>query len=418
MNFYSFRKIKYGDSIRIDLETEKRTANYWRFKHENFRQGRPDLLSDIKRMNGKNAVVDSSNTLASNNPSVVPPSVLSSTTTKLVPNHVSSSTASGSTLQVAEKSEVLKLKKRIDEMTKNIDKLTEMVQKVTLHQQNGEDLMDQSIAQPGSKRKKTPQQEAFSPNEATSSDVAFPDLPMPDEAFSTSIMDIDELMSPDKVSSASEFLQVPPPAPLNRESSSTTDSDFVDQLFTAFNDDDDINDYFTCQNKSTESFYATMNAPDEFAVSTTGPTKNRPNPELMRRLSDALQLLPRDIQELIVNRLIDAITSSEGFTVPPIIESETTSTISSTRTAPSVVISTPKPVDTEQQPKKATYIASSKSLPEQQQQVQPLAAATLAALLHHYSSQIIVGSQQQQDDTAVSESKKNIKTLPVIQVHA
>merc|ERR1712238_1393 len=35
----------------------------------------------------------------------------------------------------------------------------------------------------------------------------------------------------------------------------------------------------------------------------------RPRTELMNRLSDALSLLPRDIQELIVDRLIQAITS-------------------------------------------------------------------------------------------------------------
>lgn len=419
LNFYSFRKIKYGDSIRIDLETEKRTANYWRFKHENFRQGRPDLLSDIKRMNGKNAVVDSSNIALSVIPSAVPSSVLSSPTTKLDPSQVPLSSVLGSSIQVAEKSEVLKLKKRIDEMTKNIDKLTEMVQKVTLHQQSGEDLVDQSVVPPGSKRKKTPQQTDFAPNDSRSAVVAFPDLPMPDGAFSTSMMDIDELMSPDHVSSATEFLQVPPLAPSSRESSST-DADFVDQLFTAFNDDDDVTDWFASHNKNTESFNTSVKDGDEFLVSTTNQTNNRPNPELMQRLSDALQLLPRDIQELIVNRLIDAITSSEGFTVPPPIENATAATTSSvapTRIAAPQVLAPPKLVDTEQ-PKKATYVANSKSLPEQQQQIQPLAAATLAALLHHYSNQIKVGSQQQQDETAASESKKNIKTLPVIQVHA
>ena len=414
LNFYSFRKIKYGDSIRIDLETEKRTANYWRFKHENFRQGRPDLLSDIKRMNGKNATVDAPNTASSLVPSAVPSSVLSSSTTKVVPNYVSSS-VSGPPVQVAEKSEVLKLKKRIDEMTKNIDKLTEMVQKVTLHQQTEVDHEDQSAAQPGSKRKKTPQQSDF---ESRNAEVAFPDLPMPDEAFSTSMMDIDELISPEAVSSAAEFLPAPLSAPLSRETSSSTDVDFVDHLFTAFHEDEEVLDWFASQNKNSEN---SVNDLDEFLVSNTDQTNNRPNPELMQRLSDALQLLPRDVQELIVNRLIEAITSSEGFTVPPI----EVATLATTSVTPAKIV-TPQAVEPSKvvemvPPKKAAYIASSKSLPEQQ--IQPLAAATLAALLHHYSNQIKVGSQQQQqqqqqDDTATAESKKNIKTLPVIQVHA
>ena len=37
--------------------------------------------------------------------------------------------------------------------------------------------------------------------------------------------------------------------------------------------------------------------------------QQRPRAELMNRLSDALSLLPREIQELIVDRLIQAITS-------------------------------------------------------------------------------------------------------------
>ena len=364
-------------------------------------------------MNGKVAVVDSSKGVSS-----VIPNAVSSSVLNLIPNLVPSSNVIVSASQVAEKSEVLKLKKRIDEMTKNIDKLTQMVQKVSLFQQTGEDIVDQSVAQTGSKRKKTPQQTDFAPNYSRNTDVAFPDLPMPDEAFSTSMMDIDELISPDNVSSSTDFLQVPPPAPLSRESSST-DADYVDQLFTAFNDDDDVIDWFASHNKNASSFKTCVKDADEFLVM-SDQTNNRPNSELMQRLSDALQLLPRDIQELIVNRLIEAITSSEGFVVPPPIEGAavaTTSTVTPTRILTPQLLASPKLVDTEQ-PKKATYIASSKSLPEQQQQIQPLAAATLAALLHHYSNQIKIGSQQQQNDTVTSESKKNIKTLPVIQVHA
>ena len=52
LNFYSFRKIKYNDTIRIDPVKEKETANFWRFRHEKFRRGQPAMLSDIKRMNG------------------------------------------------------------------------------------------------------------------------------------------------------------------------------------------------------------------------------------------------------------------------------------------------------------------------------------------------------------------------------
>jgi hypothetical protein len=404
LNFYSFRKIKYGDSIRIDVETEKRTANYWRFKHEHFRQGRPDLLSEIKRMNGK---VTSSGETISTTPSpsnAVPATVLSSTCTKLVPNTAQAS------IQVADKSEVLKLKKRIDEMTKNIDKLTEMVQKVTLQQELSE--ADQSVViEPGSKRKKSPPQ--LEDTERNTAMIGVVDFPMPDEAFSTSMMDIEDIMSsipsPDTTSSSDS--QIPPTIPLSRESSNcSTENEFVDQLFTAFNEDDGVLDWFASQSTNEND----VDDLDEFFVPNNN--TNRPDPNLMQRLSDALQLLPRDIQELIVNRLIEAITSTEGFTV-------------AATATPQAVTSAPTKSIVVEQPKKSTYVANSKSLPEQQQPIQPLAAATLAALLHHYSNQIKAGSQQQlqkrqEDDevaaaaAASSESKKNIKPLPVIPVHA
>jgi hypothetical protein len=48
LNFYGFRKVK-NESIRIDTGREAEEANYWRFRHESFRRGRPGLLKDIKK---------------------------------------------------------------------------------------------------------------------------------------------------------------------------------------------------------------------------------------------------------------------------------------------------------------------------------------------------------------------------------
>ena len=52
LNFYSFRKIK-DDALRIDIEEEKKTAQYWRFRHDKFQRGKPELLLEMKRMAGK-----------------------------------------------------------------------------------------------------------------------------------------------------------------------------------------------------------------------------------------------------------------------------------------------------------------------------------------------------------------------------
>jgi hypothetical protein len=379
------------------VETEKKTANYWRFKHENFRQGRPDLLTEIKRMNGKVATDTSSTTHlgAGLSPaSLVPDTVLS------VHGNNAAGSKAGATIQVAEKSEVLKLKKRIDEMTKNIDKLTEMVQKVTL--QHVEDGMDDETT-PGSKRKKATLKE----NQPDPGAVIL-DLPMPDEAYSSHLMDIEEFMqpsatelmisSPDEIlsasSSSSALLRPYPSGPLSRESSA--DLEFVDQLFTAFHEDEDVADWLIAHNDQA------MNDVEGMALPNEG---NRPDPELMRRLSDALQLLPRDIQEMIVNRLIEAITSTEGLDLPIVPESPATAT-------PTPPTYSAMPAACKMDVKKVASAAKSPS-----QQPLPLAAATLAALLHHYSSQIKESSSSPQP-TKLQTSKKNINTLPVIPVHA
>lgn len=409
LNFYSFRKIKYGDSIRIDVETEKKTSNYWRFKHENFRRGRPDLLTEIKRMNGKTVATGVTNT--------TPPFIASNS---IVPDAGSFSSSSDvkkiSTvpIQAAEKSEVLKLKKRIDEMTKSIDKLTEMVKKVTLQQSEGENIS----SEPETKRKKAIQK--LNSFEDANHVI---DLPMPDEAFSSSTaMDIEDLLtlqaSPEPSlsvpTSNHDFVpQVLPPqsVPLSRESS--TDSEFVDQLFTAFNEDDNVADWLM-------SHDAEYNASDDIDAFFLNHTNNRPDPLLMQRLSDALQLLPRDIQEMIVNRLIEAITSTDGVSLPMDNDAVASSMTPIVSPVTSKTVAAPSQLE----PKKVA--TASKSLP--QQQGLPLAAATLAALLHHYSSQIKdvsssttssqVSTASKNEPLRQSEGKKNMKTLPVIPVHA
>lgn len=49
LNFYGFRKIK-SDSIRIKDESAEE-SKYWRFRHEKFQRGRPDLLAEIRKAN-------------------------------------------------------------------------------------------------------------------------------------------------------------------------------------------------------------------------------------------------------------------------------------------------------------------------------------------------------------------------------
>lgn len=48
LNFYGFRKIKSG-SLRIAEAATSEESRYWKFRHEKFQRGRPDLLTQIRK---------------------------------------------------------------------------------------------------------------------------------------------------------------------------------------------------------------------------------------------------------------------------------------------------------------------------------------------------------------------------------
>lgn len=268
LNFYAFRKIKYADTIRIDPKLEAETANYWRFRHEKFQRGKPELLGEIKRMNGQKQQqkkeTPESPTSAQLPTPIVPPVA--------------------ETENSALKSEVSNLKQRIEAMTRNIDELTSMVQKVTLATCPPTEL------QINDNNKRTKLEDTVIPDDSLSAPMLVLDTPETSPGETSSSMDLDAFPLPPSI---------PSPMPLgDRTSTSSTelsDEGFVDQLFTAFKTEDYV------------EFYDSDTMPD--VKPDNDKESNRPRPELMNRLSDALSALPRDIQELIVDRLIQAITS-------------------------------------------------------------------------------------------------------------
>lgn len=359
LNFYAFRKIKYADTLRIDPKLEAETANYWRFRHDKFQKGKPELLSEIKRMNGQKSTKAS----AANN----------SGDKKQDPD--------------ALKSELNSLKKRIEDMSKNMDDLTTLVQKVSLKQENNDNMSPEV----GTKRKKL-----------DSVPDLYPDI-RPDELISS--MDLDEDFN---------IPHMPSPDLPAREESDTTnlsDVDFVDKLFTVFSEDD-VDDIHvepelilssTSQRESSPSLPPLLPEPSTESRSglpapSLGMTQNKPNAELMNRLSDALAVLPRDMQELIVDRLVAAIMNT-GSVEKSIGAASTlsdavanTDVVPSGKALPSKI--SPSPITAESEVKTTPDVVIG----------MPLAAATLAALLSHYSSQVKAQNLQ--------------KPIPVIPVHA
>jgi HSF-type DNA-binding len=381
LNFYSFRKVKYHDSLRIDPEIEKETANYWRFKHENFQRGKPHLLTLIKRTQSatkEGTGVSASASVTGRSASPQPDFPKSS-------NQINNDTAT----------EVQNLKLRIEEMTKNIDELTAMVKEVSLKQEDSDDYSGASV---GYKRKK------FSvEGEAAVMDTCMngPDEIRPDEMLSS--MELDEMIALPVPSMPS----VPVPHGVVRETSTSTqgsDLAFVDTFFTSFKDEpaNDFDDVFI-QDADVPPHFSHLPTTSTARETTEQYSINeRPDPELMKRLGDALMLLPRDTQEMIINRLIAAITSADFISNISSSSSSANNEVSQQQIiegkaiVQDVVADAPQTSDEEE---KAPY---------------PLAAATLAALLKHYSSQL------QRGETSASTNKNGpvAKSIPVIPVHA
>jgi hypothetical protein len=186
------------------------------------------------------------------------------------------------------KSEVSNLKQRIEAMTKNIDELTSMVQKVTL----ATCPPDEDGTNDNKKRTKVQEpakvvDEVFTPDE-------------PGSASNSNAMELDSFPLPPSM---------PSPMPLvdrtSTSSSELSDEGFVDQLFTAFKTEEFV-DFDEGETLPDAPLSSDENVKESNNI-------NGPRPELMDRLSDALSALPREIQELIVDRLIQAITSPKDI---------------------------------------------------------------------------------------------------------
>eukprot|EP00545_Synedropsis_sp_CCMP1620_P007563 CAMPEP_0119007020 /NCGR_PEP_ID=MMETSP1176-20130426/2710_1 /TAXON_ID=265551 /ORGANISM="Synedropsis recta cf, Strain CCMP1620" /LENGTH=425 /DNA_ID=CAMNT_0006959075 /DNA_START=156 /DNA_END=1433 /DNA_ORIENTATION=+ len=355
LNFYGFRKIKYADTIKIDAKLEAETANFWRFRHEKFIRGKPELLIDIKRSNGHQAAAAKLSTTV-----VTPMAVLSSSA---LPKE------DGGAL----KSEVTCLKERIEAMTKNIDQLTSMVQKVTLKQEEQETKEDVPV-EIGAKRKKL---EAVPESKVRLSI-------RPDAAVSA--MDLD-----DDFGGVLDNVSLPPLPPAqvgsrqtsDSDSSKLTDNDFVDHMFTAFGEEDNLDGLLN----------------EVSTIDSTQEDENTPDPRLMQRLSEALKMLPKEMQEMIVDRLVANIVGTDSME-------------KNVKAASALTAAMPNKIGRKFAPNQVPQSPVLNALPTTPQELKlpmPLAAATLAALLTQYSEAV-------KDKTDVLTKEK---TLPrAIPIHA
>lgn len=392
LNFYAFRKIKTNDSIRIDAALEAATANYWRFFHPKFQRGKPEWLQDIKRSSSTPRGSGGSKKGSAANAKGATPDAAAS---------------SGATLgkeNIELKSEVTSLKERIEAMNKNIDMLTTMVKNVSMNQVKTEAQDTSSEINKNNKRTKTSLSTPACVPDDVSSSIAIPDV-APSMPSPLGFGATDTPSNPLKPNITTDVLRE------TSETSDLSDQGFVDTLFTAFKTEDEDNDDIMgdvidlAAGPDIDTDSMKLNDPWLNSTSLSDVDKQRPRPELMKRLSDALSLLPREIQELIVDRLIQAITSpkeiQESLQATEALKDVVATATAKNVTPPSLPTSVPQSprrcddsammTDDERSTAAASVVpASLPATPSAKPAPNPslqLAAATLAALLSQYGKE-------------------------------
>jgi len=273
-------------------------------------------------------------------------------------------------------------------MTKNIDDLTSLVSKVTIasaatpkpQPQQPENKVSPTVSTP-SPTNTVNEPETKRPKTVTEAQIR-------PESVISAPMDVD---SDIKFTPSTLFSEGGSSSSIKRESfqsAQLSDDAFVDQLFTAFGNEDPLDLEETLVSTTEEKQLTSFD--------------NRPDPALMDKLSDALTVVPKQVQEMIIERLVNSITSSESMSK----NLEAASALSE-----AAKIDASNVIETVEQ--EATTSAAVLEVPKESQQQQvaaamPLAAATLAAMLSQYGSHAkdgkIVGIQT--------------KSLPIIPIHA
>jgi len=348
LNFYGFRKIKYSDTIKIDAQLEAETANYWRFRHEHFLRGRPELLMEIKRSNSQSQEK-------------------TDVKVKGVEAKVVNSEVKGI------RSDVDTLKDRIAKMSEEIENLTGMVKDITMKEK--EVAQAEVNAEVGQKRRKVTEYMDHEDVETLTQDT-----PVKEEMEGIEF-------TPTALFPSTQSKQEPAYTASNRPifnrqestSSAVSDDAFVDDLLNAFGDNaEQDTDIFEMERSIVPEDATSMSNPLIIQEPQPQTNPNEPDPALMDKLSDALTVLPKDVQEMLVNKLINTITSSDALKAH---------------------------IDAVNSEVKKEEDAQS-TFQKQNPEMIPLAAATLTAIISQYS--------------AVMKSENRVKTnsIPVIPIHA
>jgi hypothetical protein len=270
LNFYGFRKIK-SDPLRIRDAAADVESKYWKFRHEKFQRGRPDLLSEIRKSN---------HTEAADKQEVD-----------------------------ALKGEVKELKTRLTNMTNDMEKLASLVGNMMNSQQSQQDQYVQDGAT--KKRRVMP-----SPSSVKSSAL---NEPAPQPLPATSLPDASTARDSDLYDDSTNLktdgslvnTSIPAPSKLAAREESVTsltsvDEEILTSLF-ALEPSDDEN--FLETNPSEVPDLTVSFPPSDFLKKPSA----EPDARLVKKMRDSLSKLPKNLQELFVERLVAVITNPEAF---------------------------------------------------------------------------------------------------------
>jgi hypothetical protein len=344
LNFYGFRKIK-SDPIKLTSPNNDYEAKYWRFRHEKFLRGRPDLLGEIRKAN---------------------------------------STESPDKQEVdALKTEVKVLKHRMSNMAGDIDRLTSLVKEMMTVQQTDQ-VNTVYVPEPGSKKRKvqppSPVKSSTLPIQEVAPIVPLHVSSLPDP---TSVNDTDLFMGDDTLDFENNVQYIPGSiTPL-------AENDRFDSLGTITSVDQDLLDLFQEDVEKQDTSFGGMITdsdplPDMTPSAIEGSKsvqKVNADAALVQKLHDSLEALPQSMQELFVERLVATIADPEAFKNH--VNAVSALAAAAAEEAKKRIIAANK---VEEDSENATNVAL------------PLAAATLGAFLTQYSSALQQSSDVTKDN--------------------
>mmetsp|Transcript_48855 Transcript_48855/g.103870 ORF Transcript_48855/g.103870 Transcript_48855/m.103870 type:complete len:501 (+) Transcript_48855:169-1671(+) len=415
LNFYGFRKVKFSNSLKIDHKLEAETAKFWRFRHESFRRGRKDLLTEIKRTPSAGSTASSATKTVVK--AVVPHAVNSSNVQPVVHNlNMNAKTPEDVTKL---KTEMQEMKQRMASMSRNIDELTDMVKKVSVNESEGG---ISPVVSPGAAKLVEPEfgignkRKKIEAGQFQREVVAMEELPvLPDWNSSSEYVDtsstefVDSLLLGDQPlpeplpDLAMSGRSLPPTSPSPTPSDALSDEDFVDDLFQAFAEEG-------APVPGMESLEE-----DGVKCQRVDENPNKPCPHLMKRIEDSLSTIPKAMHEMVANRLIDAISDSQ-----PIAQCATS--LENIKPDRSISMDENVAVD-EIQPQAllaedtpSAEGACNNGSPTASAIPLPLAVATLKTILAEYGVQ--VECRRSPCKEAALEGRRFSKSIPVVPMHA